>query len=337
MQQLREAWFLVDQGGICHYFDVTTLLSQSFVTVSNFIEVLKGSKIAAKLESEAVETVSGPLPSMFPSVPGGEPADGSLILPMLLPVVPCTGENFKVLPWVQALQTLCGWNLDTTNYAYTLTPGLWTTAGLIQHFSGPRPNGNVLQEIFYNLLGDVEIDIPVNKKGTVTFKLAGAHYSEQDTAANTGFTGENLPNLLTYPKLAATCQAFKNAVCLIGGQGGYNVISLKITIKSPTTVRTDSSEPNGIGFTEAQDRKITTQIKIFADPAADDITTHPAETWRTGATAFLTAGTTLPLSVAYGISSNTTLNRGGIYIRIWQPPDKQGNARRRKRRGELDH
>jgi len=304
MQNLREAWFIKDQGGVKKYVDIGQTQSGEGsttkvgvlpdVVIGDFVEVMKGSKIENETESEAVEMVSGTLPGLNPSVPGAEKATGSLVLPILAVKTGTAGVILSALPKVMSI--LCGFDitLAATGHTgiYTLKPGQWATAGLILKCSGPRPDGACIQEVFYNLLADFDISIPVNKKATITFKLSGASYSEQDAATYTPFTSGSAPTSLVYPKDSSLAPAFKNAVCSIAGVSNYNIISTKITGSSPTNVRTDSSEPNGIGFTEATDRKITTQFKIFADPAAEAITAHPAKAFREGAIS--------ALSIAYG-------------------------------------
>ena len=293
MQNLREAWFLLDQGANggagMDYITALSALTQ-YLTIDNFIPVLKGSKIQVDTESEPMEMVSGPLPSLNPSVPGSEKGSGSLIVP-ILGYAPTgdDGETIVYSPFEKAMQILCGFGTVGTTGSGTesgheqvvLTPGLWNSSGLLLRVSGPRPNLNVLQDCLYNLLADCEIDIAVNKYAKATFKLTGAALSEQDVATATPFGSGNSPVTMAYPMDASKAPSFKSATILLAGVA-HNVISAKFTIGGAISSYTDVAEPNGVGISEATDRKITTSFKIYADPAADDYTTHPRKNLREG-------------------------------------------------------
>lgn len=317
MQNLRESWFLKDQATVLAYADVKDMLGD--IAESDYLPVLKGSKIANTPEYEEIEMVSGATPYLTPGVAGGEKADGTLIIPMQNAK---SGATVTPSAFVRAMNVLCGFNLQdstsTTGNQTVLTPGLFSTAGMLLRASGPRPNGDCLQECFYNLLADVDIDIPVNKKATATFKTAGAAYSEQDTATDTPFTGSGAVPGLTLLQNAQRIAGMKGATFAIIALP-LNVISAKFSIKNNIIVRTDSSEPNGIGFAEASGRRITGQFKVYADPAVLAISNHLMKLWRdetTGSLSLSYGGATDPAYVSFASA--------GAKITKVSPDDESG-------------
>lgn len=236
-------------------------------TAADLLEVMKDSLIDFDPESEKVELCAGMNYEQDASVFGAERASGSLKIPI---------GDFNVVGgspvssyFGKALVALCGF-VETAYSAnnkvgFSYAPGPSTYGAVLKYFTGPTANDiSSISHLFYNLLGNFEIDISANKYMILTIPIVGG-----------AFGGESLATQPTVTKMRAKHPSLKGTNIIDIFDGHYQLLTAKISGNQPGLGRLNPNEINGMGSSEITDRKISVSLKFYADHVLDDIDTHP--------------------------------------------------------------
>ena len=267
---------------------------------SDLLEVLSGSKIDSEPEVEEVVNVAGAL-DQDPAVPGREPSKGTINMKM----IPAIASGVTLPPWAQVLCGSCAFAsaVTTTGGAsnFHLSPiSIFTSAGMIQYYTGNAESNGARVQKHYNLVGDFKITLSANKAPEMSIPLEGAFYGE---------TNGTQPSV-TKPRVSAS--ALKGATIVLVGDSTYQFISGDISGNQAPQTTEDPSQSNGMGLSKVTDRKIKGTAKFYCTTSQDP-------------KAALRASTLGAMQFKWG-SSAAAINIGGSYAQFTKVTHSEQNG-----------